>query len=449
MHGSLADSARVLGVPAPEVNASFRGVSTDTRTLAQDNLFLALNGPNYTGADFVSAAREAGAAAAITDRQVDDVLPQLVVDDTRDAIGALARDWRRRFSPQVIGITGSNGKTTTRSLIAACCGPDTLATVGNLNNDIGVPLTLFRLDASHRRAVIEMGANHQGEIAALAAIAEPSIGIVTNAGPAHLEGFGGIDGVAQGKGELFKALDRGDVAVINADDVYAPLWRELAAPATVRTFGSTPDADVWFDDVRVREGGGLDFRLNVAGESADVSLALDGRHNAMNAAGAAAAALAAGVPLAQIVARLSTVMAEPGRQRVVAGREGAQLVDDSYNANPASMRAGAASLVAAGGRAWMVVGDMGELGDDTESLHAALGRDLAAAGVERLFALGPLSAATAQAFGELAEHFEDHDALAERVAQGLAPDVRVLVKGSRSMRMEHIVERLRAVEETA
>ncbi|MEO1594857.1 MAG: UDP-N-acetylmuramoyl-tripeptide--D-alanyl-D-alanine ligase [Pseudomonadota bacterium] len=449
MHGRLAESARVLGVSVPATDVPFRGVSTDTRTLAHDNLFVALNGPNFTGADFVTAAREAGAAAAITDRQVDDALPQLVVDNTRDAIGALARDWRRRFSPQVIGITGSNGKTTTRSLIAACCGADTLATVGNLNNDIGVPLTLFRLDASHRRAVIEMGANHQGEIAALAAIAEPSIGIVTNAGPAHLEGFGGIDGVAQGKGELFKALGRGDVAVINADDVYAPLWREFAEPATVRTFGSTPDADVWFDDVRIREGGGLDFRLNVAGESAEVTLGLDGRHNAMNAAGAAAAAMAAGVPLAQIVARLATVKAEPGRQRVVAGRAGAQLIDDSYNANPASMRAGAASLVAAGGRAWMVVGDMGELGEDAESLHAALGRDLATAGVERLFALGPLSAATARAFGDTAEHFEDHDALAERVAAGLAPDVRVLVKGSRSMRMEQIVERLRPVEETA
>ena len=176
MHSSLVDSARVLGVSAPATDAAFRGVSTDTRTLAKDNLFVALNGPHYSGADFVSAAREAGAAAAITDQPVDDALPHLVVDDTRDALGTLARDWRRRFSPQVIGITGSNGKTTTRSLIAACCGADTLATQGNLNNDIGVPLTLFRLDASHRRAVIEMGANHQGEIAALAAIAELSGG---------------------------------------------------------------------------------------------------------------------------------------------------------------------------------------------------------------------------------------------------------------------------------
>ena len=257
-----------------------------------------------------------------------------------------------------------------------------------------------------------------------------------------LEGFGGIDGVARGKGEMFRALGRGDVAVINADDVYAPLWREFAAPATIRTFGSTPEADVWFDDLVVRPGGGIAFRMHVPGESVDVTLALDGRHNAMNATAAVTAALAAGVPLADSVARLAGVAPEPGRQRVRSGRGGATVIDDSYNANPASMRAGAASLVATGGRPWMVIGDMGELGDDAVALHAALGRDLAAAGIERLFALGPLSAHAAVAFGAGAEHFDDVDALSVRVASALAPDVRVLVKGSRSMRMERVVEHL-------
>ncbi len=225
--------------------------------------------------------------------------------------------------------------------------------------------------------------------------------------------------------------------------MYAPLWRGFAEPATVRTFGSTPDADTWFDDLAVRPGGGITFRLHVAGESTDVTLALDGRHNAMNATGAAAVALAAGIPLADIVSRLAAVTAEPGRQRVVAGRNGALVIDDSYNANPASMRAGGASLVAGGGEPWMIVGDMYELGEAATDLHAALGADLAAMGVRRLFALGPLSVATAEGFGAGAEHFDDIDALTARVAGGLAPGVHVLVKGSRSMRMERIVDALR------
>ncbi|MEL6869342.1 MAG: UDP-N-acetylmuramoyl-tripeptide--D-alanyl-D-alanine ligase [Pseudomonadota bacterium] len=445
LSASLNDIAAMLGVAPPSSDVLCNGVSTDTRSLAAGNLFVALNGPKFRGADFVQAARERGAVAALVDtlQQVD--MPQLLVRDTRQALQHLARAWRAMMTPLLIGITGSNGKTTMRSMIAACCPDNTLATQGNLNNDIGVPLTLLRLSEQHRFAVIEMGANAVGDIKLLADIAKPAIGIVTNAGPAHLEGFGSLQGVADGKGELFSALGADDTAIINRDDTYYAQWREMAAPATVMTFGSTPAADVWFDDLRIAEH--IEFALHVGDDVQQVALRLGGEHNAYNACGALAVALAAGLPLDESVARLSAVEAEPGRQRSRIGRHGGAVIDDSYNANPASMRASAAAAVAAHDDVYMVIGDMGELGDDAIQMHADLGAQLRDIGVSQLFAFGPLAAHAAAAFGPQAMATQSLDELIAALQTSLNAGTAVIVKGSRSMRMERIVDLLCATKQ--
>lgn len=441
MQTRLGDVATMLDLPAPERDVVIAGVSIDSRTLRAGELFVALNGPNFSGSDFVGAAAEQGAVAALTEQRVAAPLPQLVVADTRQALLQLARRWRARFAPTVIGITGSNGKTTMRAMLQACFGAEALATRGNLNNDIGVPLMVLELAAHHRYAIFEMGANHAGEIALLTELIRPQIGIVTNAGPAHLEGFGSLDGVCNAKGELFVALGAGQHAVINADDVYADRWREMAAPATITTFGSAAHADVWYDDYRAGPTGSS-FMLRHGGEAVAVTLAVHGRHHALNACGAAAVALAAGLTLTTIATALAGFAGEPGRQRCIAGRNGATIIDDSYNANPASMQAAAGAAVASGKHAWMVVADMGELGRDSEDLHRQTGAAIRAAGVERLFAFGPQSQATVAGFGDGGQHFESVTTLIDTLRPQLADDICIAVKGSRAMRAERVVQAL-------
>ncbi|MEM8547151.1 MAG: UDP-N-acetylmuramoyl-tripeptide--D-alanyl-D-alanine ligase [Pseudomonadota bacterium] len=443
---TTSEIAHIVGAAVPAVDVHCSGVSTDTRTLQPGSVFVGLNGERYRGADFVAAAASAGAAAAVTDSPADVALPQLQVADPLTALQKLAKHWRSTVAPVVVGITGSNGKTTMRSMVAACLGAHTHATEGNLNNHIGVPLTLLRLSVTHRFAVVEMGANHIGEIAALTSLARPDIGIVTNAGPAHLEGFGSLDGVAAGKGEMFAALDARGVAVMNRDDPYYPAWCEMAGAAAPLTFGAHDAADVRFSHViEGNESQGVSLALTYSGQTWPVTLQLSGAHNAANAAGAAACALAAGIAMEDIVARLATVIAEPGRQRRRRGAHGGLVIDDSYNANPASMLAAARTVAATGERGWMVIGDMGELGAEAPALHAALGRDIRAAGVERLFCLGALSQHAAQGFGHGAQHFDSLEVLIETLTHALLPEIAVLIKGSRSMRMERVTAAL-AVE---
>ena len=439
---SLATIAPLLGAGPITADPVCTGVSIDSRTLEAGDLFFALPGPERSGAEFIAAAAAAGATGAVTDRAVDVQLPQLVVEDPVLALQTLALAWRQQFSAQVIGITGSNGKTTMRSLVAAACGPATHATAGNLNNHLGVPLVLLGLDATHRYAVVEMGANHVGEIARLAELAVPDIGIVTNAGPAHLEGFGSLDGVARGKGELFAALGSGATAVINRDDTYYTAWRERAAPAKVLTFGSSATADV-------RCGGytptaeGIEFHLTYRGERQRIRLGLRGQHNALNAAGAAAVALAAGRDWSALPAAFASVTPVAGRQDRFPLPGGHALVDDSYNANPASMLAAARTLVESAAAGWMVVGEMGELGPNSRAQHHALGGRLREAGVARVFALGERAADIAAGFGTTADAFESLDELVAAIQRQLHDDVTILVKGSRSARMERVVARLR------
>jgi UDP-N-acetylmuramoyl-tripeptide--D-alanyl-D-alanine ligase len=416
------------------------GVSTDTRSLAPGALFVALTGPRFDGHDFARAAREAGAAALMVSRPVPVDLPRIEVQDTLAALGRLAAAWRGTLPVRVVALTGSNGKTTVKELCASILGRlgPTWATRGNLNNHIGVPLTLLALDAEHRHAVVEMGANHPGEIAALTRLARPDVALVNNAGPAHLEGFGTVEGVARAKGEIFQGLGPGGVAVFNADDRHAAVWEALTEGRRRLRFGFGAAAEV-----RGRETPDGGLRIDTPLGGVDVRLRLAGRHNRYNALAATAAALALGAPLAAVVEGLERVRPVAGRLVPVPARRGAWLIDDTYNANPASLQAGIEALCAGPGEPWLILGDMAELGGEAQRLHEAAGRGAREAGVRRLFTLGRLARLAAESFGPQAEAFDEVEALIEAVAGAIRGGERILVKGSRAMRMERVVAALR------
>jgi UDP-N-acetylmuramoyl-tripeptide--D-alanyl-D-alanine ligase len=451
MRRSLAQFAGAMRGELKGADAGFGAVSTDSRTLAAGELFVALAGPTFDGHQFVAAAAARGAVGAVVARPLPLALPQIVVDDPLRALQRAAEAWRAQFTIPVVGVAGSNGKTTTKELIATVLagqGP-CHATRGTLNNHIGVPLTLLGLDARHASAVIEIGANHPGEVAELVLLARPTVGLVTNAGAEHLEGFGTLEGVARAEGELFAGLDPGATAVINADDPYAPLWQAMSAAARRLSFGYAVGADFRVaGTVRALgpTGATQEFELATPAGSAGVRLALAGRHNVLNALGAAAAAHAAGADLATIAAGLGRMRPVQGRLELKPAVGGAQLIDDSYNANPSSLSAGLGVLGAAAGERWLVLGDMAELGAASRAAHVNAGLEARGAGVTRLFAVGALTGDAVAAFGAGAEWFADTAALAARLAPLLRPGVTVLVKGSRLNRLERVVDALRAAE---
>jgi len=428
---------------------AFTSVSTDTRTLEPGALFVALSGPSFDGHDFVTTAAQNGAAAALVARQLPVDIPQIVVADPLAALSTFAREWRRQFPIPVVGVTGSNGKTTTKELIGSILsqrGP-TLVTKGNLNNHIGVPLTLLELTKEHRYAVIEMGANHLAEIAHLASISEPTVGVVTNAGAAHLEGFGSLQGVADGKGEMFQALPFEGVAVINADDKYAGQWRDTSAADRILTFGFEQPADFMAHKVReinAPSGFRIDFDLVTPDGTIAATIPLAGLHNLRNALGAAAAACAAGTPIEQIVEGLAAMKAVAGRLELKPAINGAFIVDDSYNANPSSLKAGIDAMRSFAGARWLVLGEMKELGDASDELHAEVGRYARQAGIERLLAMGEGSRFSVEAFGRGAQWFADIDALIRDASSSLSSGVAVLIKGSRANRLERVSAALSA-----
>ena len=442
MSMQLSEAARVLDASMAGDNVVFRGVSTDTRKLLPGSLYFALQGPNFDGHAFVEEARDQGAAAAAVSRPCASSLPQLQVADTRLALGQLGAFWRQQFSLPVVAITGSNGKTTVRAMIESIlstCGR-VLSTQGNLNNDIGLPLTLARLGPEDQYAVLEMGANHHGEIDYLAGLAQPSIAVVTNAGPAHLEGFGDMEGVARAKGELFARLDAGATAVINADDVFAPLWRSLASHCRIVEFGLDADAAVtagWTGDTR-----GSEVRLRAPQGEIEFRLPLPGRHNVMNALAASAVSLAAGADLAAVRHGLESLSPVAGRFNIHSLPGDITLVDDTYNANPESLQAALDVLTLSDGDSWLVLGDMGELGATAASLHAAVGRKARAAGVTRLYGLGELAGQAVAAFDGPGGAFSTLDELLEVLCTQLTGPLHILVKGSRSMHMERVVAAL-------
>ena len=445
MNSTLASAAESMQGILHGADHAFGGVSIDTRTITRGELFVALSGPNFDGEKFVAEAADKGAAGAVVTQAVSSDVAQITVDDTRLALGRLGAAWRSEQAATVIGVTGSNGKTTLKEMIAACLSraAPTIATAGNLNNDIGMPLMLLRIDAAHQFAVIEMGANHVGEIAYLTSLAKPDVVVITNAGASHLEGFGSIDGVAKGKGEILCGEPRPRCAILNAEDEYYNYWRSLAGDTEILSFGLIAEADIRASDV-VSGKGDTSFKLHTPAAMFDVCLPLPGLHNVRNACAAAAVAVALGVEAEQIKSALESVAPVAGRLQPVDGIQGATLYDDSYNANPASVTAAAEFLAALDGENWMVLGDMGELGGDAESLHRAVGQAVQDGGIDRLFAVGELSQATVRAFGANGEWFESIDELISRVAGELTSNVNVLVKGSRAARMERVVQAIRA-----
>ena len=446
----LSVAARLLEAEISGDDAIFTAVGTDSRRLPKDALFVALSGPNFDGHAFIAAAREQGARATLVSRWVDDPLPQLRVADTRLALGQLAAACRACFTGPLIALTGSNGKTTLKEMLAAILRRRgaTLATEGNLNNDIGVPLTLLRLQVDHQYAVIEMGANHHGEIAYLTELARPDVAIINNAGACHLEGFGDVAGVARGKGEIFQGLNPAGVAIINRDDPYADYWLSLNPNRRTVDFGLDRPAAV---RAQVLDAATNHFRLITPAGETEIRLPLSGRHNIRNALAAAAAALTVGATLDDIRDGLESLHEVSGRLQRLRGRHGGTVIHDAYNANPSSLAAALHAVSLGPERKWLVLGDMIELGPTADERHAQSGQEARTVGFERLFALGEHSRAAAAAFGVGGQHFSNLESLVAALQQdlenGTEPPV-ILVKGSRGMRMERVVAALVEPEET-
>lgn len=458
---TVKEAAEVLHADWHGKDVLFTGVSTDSRTLKEGDLFVALTGEKFDGSRFIGNAEEKGAVAAMIQQAVDgnDLpagLPLIRVRDTRLGLGQLAAHWRSRFALPVIGVTGSNGKTTVKEMIAAILRQATingkaevnaqqsyvyvLATEGNLNNDIGVPQMLLRLRQQYRYAVIEMGMNHVGEIAYLTRLVKPDIALITNAGAAHIEGLGSVEAVARAKAEIFAGLDQQGTAVISADDKYAPLWRECAGTRKIVDFGLREKAQVSAEyqvDLLVNK-----IRLKLPDGVVELKLQAPGVHNVYNALAAAAAATALGIGKELIASGLESFRGVQGRMQKKLGLHHALLIDDTYNANPESVRAALAVLAAAGGRRILVLGDMGELGKSAIDLHRTIGRDARNAGLDQLLTLGELSAYATEEFGTGARHFNTIDELLYATESLLADDVTLLVKGSRFMHMERVVRQL-------
>jgi UDP-N-acetylmuramoyl-tripeptide--D-alanyl-D-alanine ligase len=418
------------------------GVAIDSRRVSPGDLFIALRGERIDGHECIDAAARAGAAAALVDHYTDAALPQWRVDNPQRVLIELACRARSASRARVVGVTGSNGKTTVKEMLAAILGRcgTTRATEGNLNNELGVPLTLCGIDPDDDFAIVEMGCGKPGDIALLASWARPWVGVVTHAGPAHLEGFGSVAAVADCKGELFEELPARGYAIVNADDPYAAVWEQKAAHCHIKRFSLDGHAaDVTGVE---RADGRLEIRFEDAAITAAV--ALPGRHNRANALAAAAAARAAGASLEAIADGLMAVAPVAGRLQYRDGLASMTLVDDSYNANPASLTAALETLTATGTPLWLVLGDMAELGDAGPALHRRAGEQARELGVERLFATGPLAAHAAEGFGAGGAGFATRAELVEAVKTAARPGINVLVKGSRSAAMDEVVAALAA-----
>ena len=425
-------------------------VGTDTRTLAPGGLFVALRGEHHDGHDHVAQALERGAAALLVQREVDCALPQVLCPDTQDALGEFAAGMQQGRPAVVVAITGSNGKTSVKTLLLGILSRagKAYANPGNFNNEIGLPLAVLNAPEDARFAIYEMGAGQPGDIAYLASIAPPQVSLVNNVMPAHLERMGSLLGVAETKGAIYEALPDDGVAVVNADDAFAPWFMQRIGARRVLRFGLENDADVRASQL-VAGADDSRFRLHTPAGEATVALPLAGRHNVMNALAAAALALGAGASLDDVVAGLEGAAPVPGRQIPHRLANGAVLVDDSYNANPGSVAAAIAALVEAGGEAWLVLGDMKELGEGAALLHADIGAQARRAGIARLWTVGELSASASRAFGDGARHFADQAALVAALSPALraaGAGLRCVVKGSRSSAMDKVMAALLAAD---
>ncbi len=442
----LSDCVAPLQAGLNGSSVEFTGVSIDTRTLSPGDLYVAIQGERFNGHEFVAQAEQAGARAVLVHEPVVSNLPQLTVTNTQTALGQLAQLWTQRFDIPIIAITGSNGKTTVKEIIATILrqlGP-VLATRGNLNNELGVPLTLLEMRQDHLYAVIEMGASHAGEIARLVQIAKPDVAVVTNIGTAHLEGFGSVAGIAQAKSEIYAGLTSEGFAIINADDQYADQMRTAAAHCHRFEFGTGAESGV-----QGVPGAGLNFKLQ--GATLSPRFQLNGDHNGLNALAAVAAVHCLDIQSTSIVRGIESVRSVPGRLEKKPGVNGATVIDDSYNANPDSVKQAINVLSRCGGVRYLVLGDMAELGAEADSLHAKLGSYAKQTGVDGLWTTGPLASHAYNAFSidrasaSAGGHFVDQETLINDLKASMKDGVTVLVKGSRSARMERVVKALMPV----
>ncbi|MBL4820684.1 MAG: UDP-N-acetylmuramoyl-tripeptide--D-alanyl-D-alanine ligase [Gammaproteobacteria bacterium] len=426
-------------------DSRFNSVVIDTRSMCSGDLYIAIQGQNFDGNDFVKEASGNGASGAIVHNLVDVALPQLLVKDTTVSLGKLAQINRRRSAATIAGITGSQGKTTVKEMVGQILtlAGDTLVTRGNLNNAIGVPLTLLEIEARHNFGVIEMGANHADEIAYSAALVEPDIAVITNAAPAHLEGFGSLEGVARAKGEIIDSLGSGGIMVLNADDRFFEMWKHRAREKKTVSFSvQSQDTDYYATEVNRLESGGVTFELNVSGESKQVSLSLLGKHNVSNAVAATAVAMEAGASFDQVVEGLANIASVKGRLFPFLGFNHGSVIDDSYNASPGSFRAAIDVLAEYRGRRILLMGDMAELGSDTDAAHKALGEYARESGIEELWTVGDCSEVSAKSFGAGATHFGSRAEMIKKCKEVMGPDVALLIKGSRDAAMNEVVESL-------
>ena len=445
MHASLNELLSVVPGATLTAPASFSGVTTNSKTVEAGNLFVALRGERFDAHDFIVDVAALGAAAVVVERLPDGLpIPALIVPDTRYALGQIAQLWRKRFTMPLIGVTGSNGKTTVKEMIAAILsaafGTDHfLATRGNLNNEIGVPLTLFNLNAQHRAAVVELGMNHPGEIARLTEIALPTVGVVNNAQREHQEFMASVAAVAAENGSVISGLSEEGCAVFPADDEFAPLWTSYAGSRRLITFALDKQASVtaqW----RATDFGS-EITLNARGEQVSFVLSAAGQHNVRNALAACAATLAVGINLETIARGLSAFTPVAGRLQKKQAANGAIVIDDTYNANPDSVRAAIDVLANAPAPRTLVLGDMGEVGSEGVAFHEEIGEYARARHIDQLFTVGELARHASRAFGRPARHFETMETLNEEVAS-VPPGASVLVKGSRFMKMERVVQKL-------
>ncbi|MCP5160949.1 MAG: UDP-N-acetylmuramoyl-tripeptide--D-alanyl-D-alanine ligase [Hahellaceae bacterium] len=441
---SLTTIARVTGGKLVGSDVVFDSVSTDSRTIQPGELFIALSGPSYEGDRFVAGAHASGAIAAVVRRLQEVALSQVQVEDTQLALVQVAQMNRRAFEGTVVAITGSSGKTTVKELVAHLLAGqgETLATKGNLNNLIGVPMTLTRIDASHRFAVIELGASALGEIAQTAAWTQPDIAVITNAGNAHLGGFGSLENIVRAKGEIIDSLAADGVAVLNADDLAFPLWKTRAKARKVVSFSASGviSADVYAKDIRL--GDGAEFLLCSGDENYLVQLPLQGKQNVANALAASAVALECGMSLSVIARRLATAPRVKGRLESVMFSSGMRLINDSYNANPASVKAAMDVIAPLPGHRIAVLGDMAELGADAVALHREVGAYAKALRLDELYLTGNYANDVAQGFGAGAQCFPDKASLISAIKKVSQANLTLLVKGSRSAAMEDVVNEL-------
>jgi UDP-N-acetylmuramoyl-tripeptide--D-alanyl-D-alanine ligase len=422
----------------------YTSISTDSRSLRPGALFIAISGDTFDGHAFIEQAKQQGAVAALVEKAMATDIAQVCVADTRKALGQLAQAWREQFSIPVIALTGSCGKTTTKEMLRAIlseCG-SVLASSKSFNNDIGVPLTLLDLSAQHQFAVIEMGANHPGEIAYLSKLSKPNIALITNIAPAHLQGFGSVENVARAKSEIFLGLAAAGIAVINSDDHFGKLWQDRLANHAVIRFGMSQSADFLARHVQFDSQGKAQFVLVTPQGEIAIDLALPGQHNVLNALAAAAVVQQLGVPLQQIKTGLENMSGVSGRTMLLKSSSGAAIIDDTYNANPRSVTAALQLLIHYPGRRIFVMGDMAELGDNAAYYHRQMGQLAKELGIEQVYTCGELSVLTAQAFGATGKHFSTQEALVHALKPLLQTGVTVLVKGSRKAQMEKVVSLL-------